>query len=212
MWPFKHGHGAEPFEQRQCLRAIVRSPSPLRIHGPQRHVRKHHDRCARRQSLDVPRQPSDLLGTQIAQPAGLEIQHVHETDEMHAAVVEAVPPVPRRTLSVALQVLRARIIQDVVLARHVEHPPGLRLRPANHLVHGVELGRLRQMADVARVQQELRLLWQRVEPRNRFLKRRRHIAVRRFVEPHVAVADLREKQPGLARGAGERCPRFPEGR
>ena len=39
-------------------------------------------------------QPLELLGAQRAEAAGLQVQHVHEADEVHALLVEAVPPAP----------------------------------------------------------------------------------------------------------------------
>ena len=43
---------------------------------------------------DIVLQPRDLLGAERPESAGLEVQDVHEADEMHAGVIEAVPAPP----------------------------------------------------------------------------------------------------------------------
>jgi hypothetical protein len=53
------------------------------------------------------------------------------------------------------------------------------------------------------VQHERGLLWERVHLRHRLLQRRRHVLVRFFVEPDVAVADL-DEEDALALRVGEK--------
>src|SRR5271168_1061440 len=119
--PVQHRHRTKVFQQRQRLRAIFRAPAPLRIHRPQRNMRKHHDRRAGLQTLYVLFHPGDLLRAQRAKPASLQVHHVHQAHEVHAFFVEAVPALSLALLRVALQVLFAVVVQHVMLARHVKH-------------------------------------------------------------------------------------------
>ena len=80
----EHGHRAEPLQVGERLRAVVRAPAPLRIDGPQRDVGEHHDRRARREPRHVVLEPLELLGAEVAEPAGLEVDDVDEADEVHA--------------------------------------------------------------------------------------------------------------------------------
>src|SRR6266436_3479024 len=116
---------------------------------------------------------------------------LHHLPAIQAARVPAVPARALRALSVALAKLRPVIVQYVVLARHKENFLARRLQ---NLVHRVELFRLRQVADISGMQQELRRIRQPVDLVHRGLQRPRYIRIRRFVESHVAVADLHEAQ------------------
>ena len=64
---------------------------------------------------------AELVGAERAEAAGLQVQHVHQADEVHAFRVEAVPALALGVLSVALQVLLAVVVEHVVLAGHEEH-------------------------------------------------------------------------------------------
>ena len=119
--PVQHRDRAELLEVGQRLRAVFRAPAPLRVHAPQGNVREHDDRRAVLQMLDVVFQPFELLAAERAEAAGLQVQHVHQPDEVHAFRVEAVPPGSLGALSVAFQILFAVIVEHVVFARHEEH-------------------------------------------------------------------------------------------
>ena len=88
----QHCHRTEFLQVRQCLRAIICSPAPLRVYGPQRDVCEHHDRRAVLQMLDVIFHPLQLLVAQRAESSRLQIQDVYQPDEVHPFLVEAVPP------------------------------------------------------------------------------------------------------------------------
>ncbi len=111
---------------------------------------------------------------------------------MDALLVEAVPAVAQRSLAEAGQVPRAVVAQDVVLAGHVKHLRGL--GGGEHLRHRVELVGLREVAYVARVEDELRRLGEGVDPVDRLLKGANDIGVGGLVESDVGIADLDEIQ------------------
>src|SRR5262245_21567210 len=90
--PVEHRYGPEPLQIRQCPFAVIRSPSPLRVHRPQRDVREDDDGCAAREVFDILLQPFELFRAQRTEPACLQVDDVHETDEMDASLIEAVPP------------------------------------------------------------------------------------------------------------------------
>ena len=99
-------------------------------------MRKHNDRSARLQVLDVIFEPLELFVSQRAEPSGLQVQHVHQADEMHALLVEAVPPCALRFFAVALEILLPVVVQHVVFAGNENHV--LRSRALQNLVHRVE--------------------------------------------------------------------------
>jgi len=78
-----------------------------------------------------------------------------------------------------------------VLAGHVEDALGA--NSLQHFVRRVELLGLRELRDIAGVNDERRVLWECVELRDGFLKRRGHVLVRFLVEADVTVADLCEE-------------------
>ena len=82
----------------------------------------------------------------------MRFDDVDQTDEMHAAVIEAVPARALRALAVALEIALAVVVEDVVLAGHVEDLSVLTL--FSTCCSGVELARLREVRDVAGVKHE----------------------------------------------------------
>ncbi len=153
----EHGHRAEALEIRQRLGPVVGAPAPIRIDGPQRNVGEHDDRRRRGAALQVVFEPFELLGAEIAQAAGLEIDDVDEADEMHAVGVEPVPAGAFGAASVAIDVELLVRVEEVVLAGNVMHvEPRLR----DDLIGVVKLRFQRQMADVAGMNHEGRLLRQ----------------------------------------------------
>ena len=111
---------------------------------------------------------------------------------MHAAGVEAVPAVALGAAAVALAVELGVLVDDVVLAGDVMHVElGLR----DDLVGIVELGRLREVRNVAGVQHERRPRRYRLDPADRLLERALGVGVGGLVKAHVAVADLQEREP-----------------
>ena len=71
---------------------------------------EHDDRCAGFQVLHVVFQPFELLGPKRSQPACLQIHHVHQSDEVHASFLEAVPSSALAALPVALKELLSVVI------------------------------------------------------------------------------------------------------
>ncbi len=157
-------------------------------------MREHDDRRAARPSFHVALQPFELLRAQPSEPAGLQVEHVHQADEVHALMIEAVPSTARGALAVAREVRGPVVPEDVVLARNVEGMPRRRPRRADHLLRDVEFAGLGELGDVSRVEQEGRLTRQRVDAGHRFLKRRRDVLVRRLAEADVTIADLNEEE------------------
>ena len=63
---------------------------------------------------------SELIGPQRAQPASLQVDDVDESDEVRAVVVEALPAGAECAPAESLPIGRPVVLEDVVLARHVE--------------------------------------------------------------------------------------------
>ena len=136
-------------------------------------------------------QPFELLGAEIAQTAGFEIEGIDQSDEMHAVGVEAVPAVTLGGPAVTFLIDFAIGIDEVVFAGHVMHvEPRLR----NDVIGVVEFLFLRQVGDVAGVDHEGRLLRQGVDLFDRLFQRAERVGIGRLVKPDVAVADLQERQ------------------
>ena len=149
----EHSHRTEPLQQRERLRTVVRAPSPFRVHAPQRDVCEDDNGCTARERLHIPLHPIELLGPEGAKPTGFEIHHVDEGDEVHSGVIETVPALGR-LVPVATQILGAVVGEHVMLARDIEDAIGL--DAFDHLIGGVELVGLGQLADVAGMQDERR--------------------------------------------------------
>ena len=94
------------------------------------------------ETLDVLLQPFELLVAERAKTAGFQVDDVDEADEMHAALIEAVPTGALRAFAESLQVALAVVLEHIVLAGDVEHR---QRQLGQHLLQRVELGRLRQM-------------------------------------------------------------------
>ena len=158
----EHGHGAKALEVGERLRAVVRPPSPVRVHRPQRDVREHDDRRVAAQSLHVILEPFELVVTEGAKPARFEVEDVDQGHKMNTVVVEAIPTVTTRLLAIACEVLFAVVVEHVVLARDVVNV--LRFATFEHLFQRVEFARLGQVTEVARVQEKRRRRRQRIDP------------------------------------------------
>src|SRR5215467_10562588 len=145
------GHRPKALEVVERARGIVRAPSPLRIDAPERDVCEDDNWRRRRAFLEVVLQPFELVVAEIAQAAGLEIDHVNEADEMHAVGVEAVPAGALRAAAIALEIELVLIIDDVMLARHVMH---IEASLRDDAIGIVEFGHLGEMRDVAGMNDE----------------------------------------------------------
>ena len=80
------------------------------------------DRRAVGFALEIVLEPGELFGAEIAEATAFQIDDVDETDEVNAAIIEAVPARTFGALAVAFEVgLAPLFVDDVVLARHVVH-------------------------------------------------------------------------------------------
>src|SRR5262249_26908737 len=145
---------------------------------------------ARRAALEILLQPLELLRTELAKAACLQVQHVHERDEVRTVGIEAVPA-PIRT-TVELREEGATVIVDhVVLAREVMH--GL-ADALDDFSGGIELLRLGQLAHVAGMHYKGRLHRERAYLIDGRLQCDLRSWVRLLAESDVAIADLHEAQ------------------
>src|SRR5262249_57917607 len=86
----EHSHRAEPLQELESARAIVGAPAPLLEHGPQRDMREHHDRRLGGFSLEIVREPLELILAEIAEAAGLQMDTINEANKVNAAGIEPV--------------------------------------------------------------------------------------------------------------------------
>src|SRR5579859_3844685 len=142
--------------------------------------------------LDIVFKPFELVIAECAETAGLEVHHVDQADEVDSVLVEAVPARAFGVLGVALAEHFSVIVENVVLSWHKEN---LLVGSLQNLVHGIELFGIGKMADVTGVQNELRRIGQGVDLVHGGLERADDVRIRRFVEAHVAIADLHKTQP-----------------
>ena len=131
----EHRHRAEPPSSASAW-ARLRVPQPHSGAMVQSGIGRRR-RSASRRRPPVARQPGELLVAEIAHAAGLEVEDVDQADEMHAALVEAVPAAPLAVAAVAVEIaLPLSVVDDVMLARHVMQ---VEPRRADDLVRVVEL-------------------------------------------------------------------------
>src|SRR4029077_19814009 len=133
------------------LFTVFRHPAPLGIDGPERYMGKHDEGRAAGESLDILLEPVELGLSEASEPAGLEVEHIDQSDEVHPFVVEALPARAGWSAEPA-QVIRAPVGKDVVLPRYVEDPLGL--DTLERLGDGVEGARLLRVGDVAGMDDE----------------------------------------------------------
>jgi len=109
---------AAPHSPRRSRPGPARAPSQPR---PRRVVAEVADRHAGRQTRDIIFQPFQLVVPQRAQPARFQVHDVDQADEVHALLLEAVPPRPAGPLWRTLMVLLSVVIQNVVLSGDIEN-------------------------------------------------------------------------------------------
>src|SRR3954454_19503969 len=136
----------------QRLLAVFCSPTPLRKDRPKRHVSEEHNGCAARARFQIICQPLQLFLAEHSQATFFDIHDIYQTDEMDTFLIEAVPTRASRTLAKSLEILLSIIIQDVMLARHVENLLGF--AAFQDLFERVELLGLGKMREVARMKHE----------------------------------------------------------
>jgi hypothetical protein len=133
-----------------------------------------------------------LRVAESSEPVRLEIHHVDEPDEVHAAVVEAVIALVGGGLAETAEIFGALAIGDVVLAGH-----GVKLsdvQSRHQLRRGVEFLGFRKMGDIARVNGERWFHGHGVDEADRLLQRPGDIGIGFLAEPDMRVADLEEQR------------------
>src|SRR5581483_7486300 len=114
---------------------------------------------------------------------------------------EAPPAETLRLLAVALAEGLRVVALGVVLAGDVMD---VGLDALQDLARRVELGGLREVRDVARVEHEVGRLREGVDLLDRLLDRDGRVGVRLLVEAEVSVADLDEREVGSLGGVARR--------
>src|SRR5262249_4836042 len=157
-------------KKTERLFAIACGPSPIRINGPEWDMSEDDNRLARRPATHVRFEPFELIVSKLSHP--LEHRRVVQTDEVDALMIEAVPAAPLRAerFAVPIEIQFAVVNRGVVFARNVVDL----LRPGRlkNLIHRVELGRFRLMAQIACVDDEIRLVRKLVDLVDGSLQRR----------------------------------------
>src|SRR5271155_3792790 len=120
----QHRHRAEAAQSTEELFRIPGAPAPGLVDRPERHVREYDDRRAGRAMLQIRSHPSELLVAQSAETARLELQHVDQSDEVHARMIEAVVALVVGGFTESIEVFRDGRIGRVVLARYRVHLGG----------------------------------------------------------------------------------------
>src|SRR6266852_3136660 len=92
---------------RQSLFAVVGSPAPLGIDGPQRNMCEEHNRSAGRTALEIALKPLQLFVTERPHASSFQIGDIYETNEMHSLVIKAVPPTTLCAFPITLEILLA---------------------------------------------------------------------------------------------------------
>src|SRR5947209_14010687 len=188
----ENGHRSEALHQGERARAILRAPAPFGINRPERNVGEDDNRRRGAEASNVALEPLQLLGTKVSQAAGLEIDDVDQTDEVHPALVETVPAGTARSLAVTVEIrLSLLVIEEIVLAGDIEDRQA---RVFDQLVGVVEFLLFGEMADVAGVNHEGWLLRQRLDLRDRLAQRRQCVRIGRLVEADMAVAYLQKRE------------------
>src|ERR1700678_1061081 len=114
----EHGDGTKLLHIRQSLLAVIGSPSPIGIDGPKRNVCKKNNGSTGGAPVEIVLKPLELLVTERSHSSRLQIGDIHQADEMHSLVIEAVPSGAFCPLAVTLEKLLAVIGQHVMLARN----------------------------------------------------------------------------------------------
>src|SRR5205814_6017290 len=104
----EHGHRTEALQVTERAGSILSAPPPFLVNRPQGYMSKNDDRGARRTAGEVLLHPFELvvaeLGTTGGFESGVELENVAKRDEMHTAMIKAVPASPFGILAVAVEV------------------------------------------------------------------------------------------------------------
>ena len=190
--PVQHGDRAEALQDRESLSAVLGAPAPFGVNGPQRNVREDDYRRAGGEMGDVLCEPFQLLRADLAEP--FQLGAVVETNEMYALVVKALPGLAGGKSAETIEVQFAVVAGDIVFAGDIEH--FFLTKSLEDLVQGVEFGGFGKVGEVARVENQVRLMDGGVDLVDGHLQGTVDVSIRRLVEADVAVADLNESEVG----------------
>src|SRR6516225_1136011 len=153
-------------------------------------MRENYDGSTGGLGFEVLFDPAELVLAEF--PQTFLDPNIDQPQEVHALVVEAVPAAAVGALAIALQIPLAIIRGDVMFAGHIKDllRPGL----LKDLVHHVELAGLRRVAEVAGMNEKLRLVVERIDLIYCTLQSAVHVGVCRAIEPDVTVANLHKSQ------------------
>jgi hypothetical protein len=144
--PVQHRERTESLKERKGLFTVRCAPAPVWIDCPERNMREEHDRGAVLVLAQILLQPIELSLTESSH--ALQLNYIHQADEMYPSVIEAVPPVSGGTFAVSLKVKLSVVDRSVMLARNIKYlPPGT----CQHLIHRVEFGGLGRVCQIAGV-------------------------------------------------------------
>ena len=137
-------------------------------------------------------EPGELLVAERRHRAGLEVSKLLQADEVHAGLVEAVPALAVAVVIEVLQIAGRRRRRSC-RARRARCALGRRGSP-QQLARSAEFLGLREMADVAGVDDERGRFGQRVDVGDRAAQAADDVGVGVLAKADVRVADLHEGQ------------------
>jgi len=195
----EHGDRAEALQITERASGVGRAPAPFLVDRPHRQMGEDDNRGAGRTAGNVLLQPFELVVTQGRETGGFEpglkIKDVDQPDKMDAGHIETVPALALRILAVAGEIGLAVVsVGHVVLAGNKEN---LLVRSLDDLIGSVPLFFLRQVTDVAGMDQERRLCRHRLDLGYRLAERGGRVRVCRQVKADMAVTDLHKGQIAL---------------
>jgi hypothetical protein len=155
-----------------------------------------------RDSRQIVFHPGDLFVAERRHRANLEVEHVVQADEMHAALIETVPGPTMAIVIEKLEIAGHAFVDRVVLARNRVH--AIDMNFLQDLARLPEFLGLRQVADIAGVHHEGRRLRQRIDVRDRAAQAADDVGIGFLAKADVCIADLHESERigrGCCRGA-----------
>src|SRR5581483_7656950 len=136
-------------------------------------------------------QPLQLLVAKVAETSRFQIHYIHESDEVCAVLVEAVPSSTFRVPGIPFAEHRTIVVQHVVLARNEEH---FLIGALEDLLDCVKLIRRGKMRDVPGMKNEVGGIGKCIDLIHGGFQSSNYVGIRGLVESHVAVADLYERE------------------
>jgi hypothetical protein len=167
-------------------------------------VRHQHDRRTGREPFDILLQPFKLLVANFGEAggfeAGLKLEHIDQPDEVHAAVIEAVPTLAPGVFAIACEIGLAVVrVGDVMLAGQEEH---LLIGRFDDLIGVVPLLLFGEVANIAGMDEKGGLRRHRLDLVDRLGERGARVGVWRQMKANMAVTNLNESKRALRRLGG----------